>query len=170
LDRHNQNYKADPDESWVAFLRPKTGVAGCWLLFPETVNAIEAWLKVRPQTEVQRIIVTETGASLYRDESKNAQSGFAKAWGALLKGVAKNYPTPIGGKTFSYLPFGTPRDQLPDWAVANGESEFGSIALAHGCPFQDELLTCYLNRPFPRMFEVQRRYREFLKPVFEAAE
>lgn len=165
---HNQNYKADPSESWVAFLRPKTGVAGCWWLFPETVDAIEAWLKVRPKTDVQRIVVSEVGTSLYRDKSKNAQSGFGNQWRAFLKRVIKKHPALSDGKSIRLLPFGTLRDQLPDWAVGNGESESGSIALAHGCPFKDDLLTCYSNRPFPRMFDVQRRYREFLEPVFDA--
>lgn len=165
---HNQNYKADPNESWIAFLRPKTGVAGCWWLFPETVDALEAWLKVRPKTDVQRIVVSEAGTSLYRDQSKNAQSGFGNHWRSFMKRVIQKYPRLKDGKAFQHLPFGTLRDQLPDWAVANGESESGSIALAHGCPFKDDLLTCYSNRPFPRMFEVQRQYREFLMPVFDA--
>ncbi len=167
---HNQNYKSDPSESWVAFLRPKTGVAGCWWLFPETVDAIDAWVKVRPKTDVQRIVVSEAGTSLYRDHSKNGQSGFSNHWGLFLKRIIEKSPILSNVKAFQQLPFGTLRDQFPDWAVSKGESISGSIALAHGCPFkEDDQLMSYANRPFPKMFDVQRRYWDFLKPVFDAA-
>jgi hypothetical protein len=163
---HSQNYKSEPSESWIARLRSKTGVAGCWWLFPETVQAIDAWLAVRPETPERRLVVTQVGTSLYRDDSKNGQSGFAKNWSALLRRVQKNNPN----LAIQLLPFGTLRDQFPDWATAQGESEASSIALAHGCPFHDNLLECYANRPFPRMFAVQKRYYEFLRPVFDAVE
>lgn len=162
---HNQSFSSGENDSWIAFLRPKTGVAGCWWLFPETVAAIEAWTRMRPKSDSQRLVVTETGMPLYREKSKNAQSGFAKIFNELNKSAIKKSKE----SSFQKLPFGTLRDQFPDWAVAKGESESGSIALAHGTPFKDDLLLCYANRPFPRLFDVQRRYHEYLKPVFDAA-
>jgi integrase len=161
---HSQDYKSEPTESWIARLRNKTGVAGCWWLFPETVHAIQAWLELRPETTERRLVVTGAGTSLYRDDSKNGQSGFANHWSVLLRRVAKNNPE----LKVRILPFGTLRDQFPDWATAHGESEASSIALAHGCPFNDNLLECYANRPFPRLFAVQKRYHEFLRPLFDA--
>ncbi len=157
----NHRYTSEKTDSWIAFLRPKTGVAGCWWLFPETVEALEIWMKKRPKANTDRIIVSQIGNSLYREESKNAQAGFANLWTELLKRVRRTHEVPN-------LPFGTLRDQFSDWAVSEGESESSSIALAHGKPFKDDLLTCYANLPFPRLFEVQKRYREFLKPVFDA--
>ena len=166
----NHNFTSDESDSWIAYLRPKTGVAGCWWLFPETVEALEAWIKIRPKSSTELVIVSEVGTSLYREKSKNAQSGFANKWYNLLDKLPE--PPSSGGceqNIISRLPFGTLRDQLPDWAVSRGESEASSIALSHGSPFKDDLLTCYANLPFPRLFEVQKRYREFLKPVFTAA-
>lgn len=149
-------YKSGEHESWIAYLRPKTGVAGCWYLWPETMKALTAYQATRPQTIVKRIIVTETGTSLYRDESKNAQSGFAKRWHDLIK----NLKVP-------QLAFGTLRDHFSDWATMHGHAEEAAIGLAHGRPFKDDLAECYANRPFPRLFELQKQYREFLAPMFE---
>jgi hypothetical protein len=155
-------FASDPGDSWIAYLRPKTQVAGCWWLWPETVEAFEVWMSERPVGTTSRIIVSSRGASLYRDESKNGQSGFQNLWGNLIERIRESNPN------FPKLPFGTLRDQFSDWAVYQGESETGSIALAHGKPFKDDLLTCYANLPFPRLFKLQKQYREELKPIFEA--
>jgi len=156
-------FTSSHDDSWIALLRDKTGVAGCWWLWPETVESFHQWLQERPESETQRIVVTEVGTSLYRDQSSNAQSGFANRWMRLLGRVnASEEKVPE-------LPFGTLRDQFSDWATYEGYSEEASIGLAHGKPFKDNLQECYANRPFPRLFELQKQYREFLKPVLEVA-
>lgn len=158
------NFSTSEKDSWIAWLRPKTNVAGCWWLFPETVAAIEEWIEDRPETDEKRLIVSSTGKSLYRDNSKNAQSGFQNLWTNLLKRVQQK------DSKFPSLPFGTLRDQFSDWAVHIGDSEAGSMALAHGTPFKDDLLSSYANLPFPRFFELQKRYREeWLAPVFAAS-
>lgn len=155
-------FTSEADDSWIAYLRPKTQVAGCWWLWPETVEAFERWMSERPATSSPRIIVSNRGHSLYKDDSKNGQSSFQNLWGSLIGRIQEEIPS------FPRLPFGTLRDQFSDWAVYQGESETGSIALAHGKPFKDDLLTCYANLPFPRLFKLQKRYREELKHVFDA--
>jgi hypothetical protein len=159
----NYGFASEESESWIAHLRPKTDVAGCWWLWPETVAALECWLDERPSSESERIIVSKRGKALYRDHSKNAQSGFAKLWTDLLERVR------INNGDIPKLPFGTLRDQFSDWSVYQGENESGSMALAHGTPFKDEILACYANRPFPLLFDLQKRYREELQQVFDAA-
>jgi integrase len=157
------DFSSSDSDSWIGYLRPKTGVAGMWWLWPETVKAIENWLEDRPETETLRIVVTSSGKSLYRDESKNAQSGFQARWDKLLnRARAKDTSLPE-------LPFGSLRDQFSDWLVYKHKSETASIALAHGTPFKDDLMLCYANLPFPTLFEEQKEYRKFLRPVFDAA-
>lgn len=158
----DHDFQQSDTDSWIAFLRPKTLVAGCWWLWPETVDAFERWLQERTKSNSSRIIVSDQGNSLYRDHSKNGQSGFQNIWNDLLRRLPAN-----GQAEMPMLPFGTLRDQFPNWAVAKGESESGSIALAHGKPFKYDLLTRYANLPFPRLFELQKKYREFMKPVFD---
>ena len=83
-----QGLKVETSEldSWCGFLRPKSGVLGWWLLWPETVQLIRWWkrevtrnLGREPEKE-ERVLLTERGTSLYRDESRNAQTGFTNAW------------------------------------------------------------------------------------------
>jgi hypothetical protein len=134
------DFSSSDSDSWIGYLRPKTGVAGMWWLWPETVKAIENWLEDRPETETLRIVVTSSGKSLYRDESKNAQSGFQARWDKLLnRARAKDTSLPE-------LPFGSLRDQFSDWLVYKHKSETASIALAHGTPFKDDLMLCYAKR------------------------
>lgn len=163
------DFSVSEDDSWIAYLRPKTGVAGCWWLWPETVAALEEWQTDRPDSTTPRIIVTEKGTSLYREESRNGQSGFNNLWTRLRDRIRREEGKKGNAIDLPDLPFGTLRDQFADWAVHQGEDEASSIGLAHGKPFKDDLLVCYANLPFPRLFKVQRRYREYLKPMLDAA-
>ena len=156
------DFTSSTNDSWIGYLRPKTGVAGMWWLWPETVTVLEQWLKDRPAPQSPRIVVTKTGKSLYRDESKNAQSGFQSLWSKLvIRAQATDSSIPP-------FPFGTLRDQFSDWLVYKHKSETASIALAHGTPFKDDLMLCYANLPFPTLFQEQREYRKVMQPVFDA--
>lgn len=157
----NYGFSSDDKDSWIAYLRPKSGVAGCWWLWPETVEALEQWQNVRPASDTDRIIVTERGAALYRDQSRNAQSGYRSLWTRLLDRVRANHAE------VPQLPFGSLRDHFSDWCVQMGDSEVASLGIAHGTPFKDDLLVCYANLPFPRLFESLKKYREWLAPMFD---
>lgn len=104
-------------DSWCGFVRPKSGVVGWWWLWPETVRLLDWWRalcekKLRRGVEPNgRVLITETGAPLYRDESRNAQTGFANAWTRLLDRVQAKE----GKAAIRRLPFGTMRNQLRDW-------------------------------------------------------
>jgi hypothetical protein len=156
----NYRFSSSENDSWIAYLRPKSGVAACWWLWPETVEAYERWMAVRPESNTERIIVTKQGSVLYRDESANAQSGYANQWRRLLTRVQAAHPE------VPFLPFGSLRDHFSDWCVHMGDSEVASLGIAHGTPFKDDLLICYANRPFPRLFESLKNYREWLRPMF----
>ena len=106
----DHDFKHSETDSWIAFLRPKTLVAGCWWLWPETVDAFEKWLTERPASNAPRIIISDQGNSLYRDSSKNGQSGFQNLWSDLLRRTPR-----IGPEAVPPLPFGTLRDQFPNW-------------------------------------------------------
>jgi hypothetical protein len=93
---------------------------------------------------------------MYKDESKNAQSKFAKVFENIVEkaGIQK-------------LPLGTLRNQLPDFiTTSEGDAVSASVALAHGIPHKaDKLLFAhYSNRPWKKLFEHQTKYR---KEIFE---
>ena len=154
----SQGLKIESGGNWTGFFRHKTKVAGWWSLWPETVELIKEW---KPQAEqllkreiidTDRLILTQDGLSMYKDESKNAQSKFAKVFND-IRTLAK----------VSDLPFGTLRNQLPDWlSTTQGDAVAASVALAHGIPHKgDKLLFAhYSNRPWSNLFEHQRQFRE----------
>lgn len=160
-------------DSWCGFIRPKSDVIGWWWLWPETVRLLK-WLRNKRCIELgrepksdERLLLTDTGAPLYRDESRNAQSSFGNAWRRLRKRIEKNEPE----VTVSSLPFGTLRNQMPDWLGGEqGRALVASVALCHGIPHKGDKLLYrhYANRPWAALFEAQKDFRRHLLPVFEA--
>lgn len=162
-------------DSWCGLLRPKTDVLGWWWLFPETVQLLDWWqgeittiLGQEPESD-NRIVLTSEGTSLYRDLTKNAQSGFNNMWTRLLKCV--NTSLKSDEKQIRSLPFGTLRNQLSDWLGGDqNNAVLGSLALAHGIPHKgdDLLYKHYANKPWAALFAAQRRWREHLQPMFDS--
>ena len=166
-------FDSPDDDSWCGLLRPKTDVIGWWLLWPETVRLVEWWrnelqksLKKQLLTS-DRMLVSKTGEPLYRDSSRNAQTSFANQWSRLLIRVAKHE----GDDAIPKLPFGTLRDQMSNWLGSDeNQAVLASTALAHGIPHsKDKLLyKHYSNRPWARLFDAQKKYRDILQPMFDA--
>lgn len=153
----SQGLQVESGGHWTGFLRHKTDVVGWWQLWPETVALIEQWrleaerLLGRKVQDTDRLILTQSGESMYKDSSKNAQSKFAKEFNE-VRTLAN----------VSALPLGTLRKQLSDWiGTAKGDTVAASIALAHGIPHKaDKLLFAhYNNRPWAKLFEHQREFR-----------
>lgn len=161
----------DENDSWCGLLRPKTDVVGWWWLWPETVKLVQWWkndLQQKLKRELQpseRMLLTDTGANLYRDSSRNAQSSFSNEWRRLLTRVAK-----VEGKdAVPRLPFGTLRDQMSNWLGSDkNRAVLASVGLAHGIPHKGDKLLYkhYSNRPWAQFFEAQKEYRQYLQPIF----
>jgi len=163
---------SDESDSWCGLLRPKTDVVGWWWLWPETVQLIQWWktdLQRRIKREFkpsERIMLTEKGANLYRDSSRNAQSSFSNEWSRLRSRVAKAE----GKDAVPKLPFGTLRDQFSNWLGSDqNRAVIASVALAHGIPHKGDKLLYkhYSNRPWAHLFEAQKEYRQVLQPMFD---
>ncbi|WP_145346154.1 hypothetical protein [Rosistilla ulvae] len=165
-------FDSDDDDSWCGLLRPKTDVVGWWLLWPETVQLTEWWnaeLQQRLKRELkpaERMLLTNTGANLYRDSSRNAQTSFSNEWRRLLSRVVKAE----GKGAVPSLPFGTLRDQFSNWLGSEqNRAVLASVALAHGIPHKGDklLFKHYSNRPWAHLFEAQKDYRQHLQPMFD---
>lgn len=171
----SQGLKVDcsDEDNWCGLTRPKSDVIGWWWLWPETVRLLE-WLRGERRRKLgrepephERILLTETGAPLYRDESRNAQSSFGNTWRRLRRRVETNNPA----AAVSNLPFGTLRNQMPDWLGGEqGKALVASVALCHGIPHKGDKLLYrhYSNRPWASLFASQREFRQHLLPVFES--
>ena len=104
--------------------------------------------------------MTSTGQPWFRPHSKNPQSAFQNWFTALLKRVRRVHPD------FRKLPFGSIRDLLPNILRQEYSDEVASICLQHGDPSEDDLLKCYANVPYRKLFkatqELEPRFKVFL--------
>ncbi len=156
---------------WVGFLRPKTDVLGWWMLWPETVELLLRWRKTsgdllgREVRDKDPVILRESGEPLYNDDAKNGQSGFYNHF-SRLKEKCKRLGFPVAD-----LPPGTLRNQFSDWCGGEeADATVASVALAHGLPHRGDKLLYkhYANRPWRRLFEKQKEFRDYCRPVLDA--
>ena len=158
------HFESTDGDGFIRFLRPKTGVFGEWLLWPETARMVRRGLERSRRIGSELLLVSDRGMPWYREHATNAQYHFANTWSRLLERVRKSEPE------FPTLPFGTLRDTLPDLLRHRESDELASLCLAHGQPFHgDNLLECYGNRPYGRLHEALRRMHAPFAPVFAAA-
>ena len=140
-------------DSWVVGPRPKTGVYGEHLLWPQVADAIEPFLDGRPF-----LPMTRNGQPWWKAHSANPQTSFANWWNRLLDRVQET------DQNFPRLPFGSLRDLLPNLLRAEYSDEVAQLALQHGKNKTDDLLDCYANIPYRKLFEATRE----MEPKFKA--
>jgi hypothetical protein len=106
--------------------------------------------------------MTSRSTVWYRTHSSNPQSKFNRWWSDLLKRVKKH------NKGFPTLPFGSLRDLLPDILRREFSDDVASMCLQHGQIGEDELLKCYANVPFKKLFEATRQLEQMFRPLLDA--
>ena len=144
-------------DSWIVGPRPKTGKYGEHLLWPEVADA------VRPLLDGREVLpVTPKGTWWYRRHSKNPQTQFSNWWKELITKVQNGFPE------FPFLPFGTLRDVLPDILRNRYSDDVASLALQHGSLGEDQLLKCYANLPFRKLFEATKELQGQFRPMLDA--
>jgi hypothetical protein len=149
-----QSTKAD---SWIVGPRPKTGVYGEHWLWPEVVDAVDPFLDGRSV-----LPVTPMKTAWYKRHSSNPQTKFGTWWTALVERVQKKHPD------FPMLPFGSLRDLLPNIIRREFSDEVASICLQHGEIGEDDLLKCYANVPFKKLFEATRQLEPMFRPFLDS--
>jgi hypothetical protein len=161
-----KNHEFRAGDSYITFVRRKTGAVGDWLLWSPTVEMLR-WGIARSNrcSGSGLLVVRETGRPLYDEDLKNAQAPFANLWRGLINRVRR-----MEDSAFPYLPFGALRDTIADEIRQTYSDELASLVVAHGSPIsEDELLDRYANRPVGRLFGALRELESFFKPVFDAA-
>lgn len=143
-------------DSWVVGRRPKTGVYGEHLLWPEVAEAVAPFLDGRPV-----LPITKCDTAWYRTHSSNPQSRFTRWWNALIASVKKHHPD------FPRLPFGSLRDILPNTLRREYSDEIASLCLQHGQISGDDLLKCYANLPFKKLFDATRALEQEFRPFLD---
>ncbi len=143
-------------DSWIVGNRPKTQVYGEHLLWSAVARAVAPFLDGRPV-----LPMTNKGKPWYRTLSKNNQSGFANWWGTLQAKIKAHHPD------FPSLPFGSLRDLLPNILRQEFGNEVADICLQHGDPTEHNLLKCYTNVPFGKLFDATRQLEPMFKPFLD---
>ena len=163
------NYESNQGQSWIKRVRLKSKVYGEWLLWPQTVAAIE-WAierrKKQPEFRPDALLsLTERNFPYYgQTEGGNNASRISKLWYAgLLNRIQKDLPTfpRLSPKSLRKTAGNLIRD------IAGGE--IMGIFLAHGRPVKsDDLAEQYSNRPFSRVFESLEKLNQRLQPLWNS--
>jgi hypothetical protein len=146
-------------DSWIVGPRPKTGVYGEHWLWPQVADAVLPFLDGRAMLPVDR-----NGNPWYKTHRSNPQTLFFDWWNKLLDKVQKQEQN----AKFPRLPFGSLRDTLPNVLRARYSDEIASMALQHGQIGDDDLLKCYANTPFAKLFQATQELTGFFKPFLDA--
>jgi len=162
-ERESGHTGCDTD-SWVLRVRHKSDVYGEWKLWPETVRAIDWWLKRRAEIEVgpaiSTLLVTSKGGR-FDTATKGNHPNFqmANAWLNLAERVRKDQPA------FRKLSFNKLRKTAGNLIRDEAGGEVAGVFLSHGNPVRaDAQLDRYTNRPFARVFGAIERIGERLRP------
>ena len=125
-------------------------------MWAEVVQAVQPFLDGR-----EVLPVDSNGKRWYKPHSMNAQSQFRNWWSELLDEVVKKHPD------FPRLPFGSLRDFFPNILRQECSDEVASLALQHGKLSNDDLLDCYANLPFRKLFEATRNFEAKFQPFLD---
>lgn len=169
--RHQEilNYPTTNADSFVKRIRRKNNVYGEYILFPQTVEAMQWALERRkkhPDFHDNAVLLLNDNGMPYdrptKGDHRNQQipNGFIN----LVKRIREQH------SEFPRLSFGKLRKTASDLIRRFADGEINAVFLCHGQPVAtDNLADVYSNRPFGRVFEAIRKVQEYLQPVFDAA-
>ena len=153
--------------SYIKFVRPKTGVYGEWLLWPETRQAIEWYKGRRPKSDRAEFLLTKKGEPYYTGtKSGNRSMKFANLWARLTRRIQKDEPN------FRRLPIKAIRKTAGNIIrnMQGGSGEIMRVFHCRGTPVKlDEHSEVYANRPFRKVFKALKRAHAYLRPMFAAS-
>jgi hypothetical protein len=155
------------EASFIRRFRRKTGVYGEWMLFPETVDAIEAALARRAKQidfgPGARLMLTSQGKPYDAPTaSGNANNQIANRFASLIGRIQKD-----GHKEFVKRPFKMVRKTAATMIREIADGEIQGLFTSHGQPVPtDDLADVYAVRPFGKLFAALSELRRRLEPVF----
>jgi hypothetical protein len=146
---------------WIKRIRFKTGVYGEWMLWPETVQAIEWMKRRRGNTAETALVLTKAGKPLHKQTKGGSRNmAIPNAWNTLLARVRKDVPE------FRRLSFNKLRKTASSFVRRKYGGEVAGMFLAHGRVVSDELLERYADGDFRPVFRACRHWRKVLGKMF----
>jgi hypothetical protein len=155
-----------PGDSWLFRVRHKTGVYGEFKLWPDTVVAIEWYLRRRKEivasSSVTTLLVTQNGRRYDAlTKGNNANFRIPNSWFSLSERITKRHAD------FRRLSFNKLRKTAGNLMRSAAGGEIAGVFLCHGTPVKtDELLDLYTNRPFAKVFAAIDQVGQQLRPLW----
>jgi hypothetical protein len=144
--------------SWIRRIRAKTGSYGEWILWPETVSAVEL-LNQCNNADLSFAVVTLKGKPLMEDGSRSNK--IASVWRFLNKRIQKDRPG------FPCRPFSSLRKTSAHFIGSECGSDIAALFLTHSMPANHHRLDQYVNLPFAKLHEATESLRNLLSDVFD---
>jgi integrase len=156
-------------EAYVTRYRTKTDVYGEWILWPETVKALEFLGHYRTAASGTYAVVNTAGTPMDSQTTgkRNENQVIKNHWDNLMKRILKDFPD------FHKLPFKHLRKTgatfIRHMNIKNA-AEVASMYLSHGdkADSKDQLLGVYTSRPWKRVHAALGRLRRKLLPLFDS--
>jgi len=148
-------------------IRFKTGNETRHLLWDETVEALKNTIAKRPviNPDHQIVFVAASGQPLWkRTKSGNYSNGVSNTWYRLMQRVRKDHPE-LPPYSYNKL-----RKTSAQAILRHCSAESASMILAHKTISDDELLECYVQMPWDKLFEAQKKWGEEILPLIKAPE
>jgi len=171
--RHQEilQFWSSEEDSFIKRYRRKTSVYGEYILFPQTVEAVE-WALARRQQFAgfgpqAHVLVTSRGEPYDKPTpSSNPNMQIPNAFNRLIRRIQKTKE----GKDFVRRPFKTLRKTSGDLIRRYADGEVAAVFHSRGQAVRiDDLADAYTTRPFGRVFKAIREVEAYLAPMFEAA-
>jgi hypothetical protein len=152
------DYPSSDNDSWIVGPRPKTKLYGEHLLWPEVATSLSEVIK----SGQEFIWETRTGNPVFKAYSKQPASEINNWWNKTLM------PRVIeANRNFRSLPFGSLRDVLPNILARDYSHDVATLALQHKTFTEDELLKCYANLPFKKLFNATKELHAHFLPMLK---
>ena len=171
--RHQEilGFTSTDEDSFIKRYRRKTGVYGEFILFPQTVLAIEWALAQRRKHPgfgpEARLLVNANGQPLDKPTAGgNPNQQIPNRFATLIRRIRKTDE----GKDFTPRPFKMLRKTAGDLIRRHSDGEVTAVFHSRGQAVPiDDLADAYTNRPFGKVFRAIRAVEEHLEPMFDAA-
>jgi len=169
--RHREilHFDSTNKDSFIKRVRRKNGVYGEFLLFPQTVEAIQWSVKRRYQqpnpTPSAPLLLNSRGEPYDKPtKSGNRNQQMPNRFDDLLRRIRDD------DNNINKLSFGKLRKTGGDLIRRFSDGEVAGVFLMHGQAVKtDDLADVYTNRPFGKVFKAILKVQEHLGPMFAAA-
>ena len=174
-------FESSEKDSFIKRVRHKNGVYGEFLLWPQTVEAIEWAIAnrrkqagIRPADEAGEVIAISPDSLLFLTEDGHSYIA-PTATGNPNQRIPNIFDLVVGRVrkdhgTFPKMSFGKLRKTGANLVKRFSDGEVAATFLCHGQAVKvDDLADVYTDRPIGKVFMALRKVEELLQPMFAAA-